>query len=394
MSMKRVALFLIVVAVVLVPAATAASSSHHRAIKVKLPLIPLQTAQLGAAGAALPVGYDSGTISNADAASQTVALVSPATFKKLGRLNGYLLDYGDPLTGDAGVTEIATSVEEYKTPADAKKGLAFWKKDDGKIATLSADPLTITAAKAALPAVGSGHYGYLVTYSTPGVNPFYSIEERLTDNRFVLEVYVSAGSAAAAQQLAPALAKKLVARLHSALAGHLKATAVKIPNPPANGGPPPDGPDLSTLIVQASDVGQNPIVNLLQGYNSAYPAISDYSMILTPAGPFDDLLQDISWYPTAAEATWSAAFAQAGLVGFFGLIQGVTVTPVDITAAGDNGIATIISAGSGQGGIGFVELTRGQAVDSVTVDSSTDVNASDVQSLATAMASRLDPGIP
>lgn len=74
----------LVAAAAVVPAAAASHKKHAR--HVRLSLVPLQTAQLGPAEASLPIGFDSGWVSNG---------LAPPSLKKLGRVNGYLLDYGD-----------------------------------------------------------------------------------------------------------------------------------------------------------------------------------------------------------------------------------------------------------------------------------------------------------
>jgi hypothetical protein len=85
-------------ALLLVPAASA-TRSHH----VRLAVVPLPKSAIGAAAASFPVAYDSGRISNAEAASHSPDATTK-TFKKLGRLDGYALEYGNAFTGDAGVT--------------------------------------------------------------------------------------------------------------------------------------------------------------------------------------------------------------------------------------------------------------------------------------------------
>src|SRR5207244_2027462 len=68
--------------------------------------------------------------SNADAASEATASVTAAQLTRLGRVSGYLLDYGNPFGGAAGVTEIQTAIERYRNAADARKGLDFWRRDE------------------------------------------------------------------------------------------------------------------------------------------------------------------------------------------------------------------------------------------------------------------------
>src|SRR2546423_6110021 len=133
MVIRRIRVFFVIVALaaaVFVPAASAS-----RAHRVKLSLVPLPKSALGAAGKSLALTHDSGVVSNALAAGKSSS-GTPSSFKKLGRVTGYDLTYGDPFRAGTGVTEIASGVEQYKTAADAKKGLAFWRKDDAQITSL------------------------------------------------------------------------------------------------------------------------------------------------------------------------------------------------------------------------------------------------------------------
>jgi hypothetical protein len=96
----------------------AASASHPHV--VKLSLVPLPKAAIGPAAASFSLAGDSGPVSNANAAAHT-SDATPKTFKKLGRLAGYGLEYGNAFTGaDEGVTAVRTSVELYKTASDAR----------------------------------------------------------------------------------------------------------------------------------------------------------------------------------------------------------------------------------------------------------------------------------
>src|SRR5436190_21150079 len=101
----------------------AASASHpHR---VKLALVPLPKSALGPAARTFSVAHDSGPGSNASAASHTHD-ATKATFKKIGRLNGYALEYGNAFTAAAGITDLRTTIAQYKSTAAARRALAFW----------------------------------------------------------------------------------------------------------------------------------------------------------------------------------------------------------------------------------------------------------------------------
>jgi hypothetical protein len=183
-------------AAVLVP--TASASSPHR---VKLPLVPLPKSALGGAGKSLALTHDSGVVSNALAAGKSSS-GTPRTFNNLGRITGYDLTYGDPFRGGTGVTEIASGVEQYNTAAGAKKGLAFWRKDDAQITSLEQYGISVALKAVKAPAVGTGRFGWGTTLTFPNGAPIASVDEQVADGKYVLDVSVTAGSVSAASRQA------------------------------------------------------------------------------------------------------------------------------------------------------------------------------------------------
>lgn len=384
-----VALFL---AAVLVPAAGAA---HKRKPHVDLRLLPLQET--------LPLQWqDSGFVTNQDASEFASGLVTPKQLKKLGRVLGYALDYGDPFTGGAGVNEIKTSVDEYNTARDTSRGLAFWHKHSARFSTfaLGGAGVTLTVKKLKPRRLGQGDFSYLIAEQNASASPIYFVDEQAREGRYILEVRVGAGSQSAAVADASSLARKLDARVRNAIAGRLHGSPVTIPDPP-DSGPPPGGPDLSNLVLQPSDVGQAKIQNLFQGYDTAPYAISDYGMLLSPAGPYDLLSQELSWYATPTEATQIAAYASPLAGGSF-TVSGsgtsnfsFTYTPVDVSSAGDNATAENVefnSSGLNFFFFSFLTLRKGQLVDSVTLFGENPPDQAALLSVAEATASRLDAG--
>jgi hypothetical protein len=396
---KNVVVLVLAGALLCAPAASAASAGHSA--NPRLDLLPLPQRTLGAEGASLALQWqDSGLVPNDDAASSANGNVVPKQLKTLGRVLGYALDYGDPFTGGAGVNEIKTAVEKYKTVADATRGFAFWRKDGAKASPKAEGAFTSTLARLRPRRVGQATFSYLSTEHASSLSPIYYLDERAREGRYLIEVRIGAGGESAAKQLAPRLARALDSRVRRAIAGHLQGPPVKIPLAPASG-PPPAGPDLSKLVVQPADVGQTQVQNLEQGYGSAPYAISDYGMFLGPAGPYDLLDQNLAWYPTATEAAQVAAYS-----GFFGGgFQVVSTgpltfvdTPVDVASAGNNATAEIVdvdSSGTPVFVFGLVRLRKEQLVDSVTLlAGEAAVGPTGLQSVAKAMATRLDAGFP
>ena len=377
-------------AAVLVPAASA--SSPHR---VKLPLVPLPKSALGVAGKPLALTHDSGVVSNAGAAGNSESGTT-AKFKNLGRVTGYDLTYGDPFSGGTGITQIASGIEQYKTAAGAKKGLAFWRKDDNaQVESLQQYGVGVTLKVVKVPRIGKGRFGYGTTFTFPNLAPTAGVDEQAVDGKYVLDVSVSGDSLSAASHLASKLLQTLDRRLQLAEKGRLRAKPVKL-LPPLKAGPPAGGPDLATLTLATSDLtGTATITD--QAYRVDSAALSAYVLDMKPAGQFQDLTQEIEWYATANEAMVITSLEQAIVGRELGAFLGVTptVTPVDLSSIGDNAKGEILqfSANGQSVYVGMVGLARGQASDFVLFTSASPLQASDVQSLAQAMATHLDAGV-
>jgi hypothetical protein len=303
------------IVVVAVPAASARSG-----VRVRLSVLPLPASSLGSAAKSLPLQLDSGVLTNKGLVNRFyfgagLPVTPNRSFaptgivpRKLGRISGYVLDYGLGASGGAGVTEVWTSVDEYKSSADARKALAFWQRGARGVGQWVGGGLSVRIKKEAVAAVGSGRFAFFVGYSDKNIAPLFGLDEQFTRGRYEADVSVWAGSAAAAKQLAPRLAKKLDARIRQALAGRLHANPVK---PPANPkpGPPPGGPDLAPLQLKTADLGGG-ATDVIQGYMPLYfsprGAVSGYYVNMGPAGPFFQLEQWIDWYPTANQASFTA----------------------------------------------------------------------------------------
>jgi hypothetical protein len=376
----------------------ATASAGHRA-RLELALVPLQTAQLGPKNASLALDYGSGSTSN-----EGFVFISSggASSNDINPIAGYALDYGDPFTGSTDVTEIRSSVEEYKTRGAAKKALASERFLDAvlKPLLLSSPFVHVTREKVKPIKVGQRRFGDLFTETAPNLNPIVMLDEQVAAGRFVLDLTVTAGSASAAERAAPHLLLVLHRRLQLLLGGHTVGGRAKLPPEPKDG-QAPGGPDLSTLILQPSDVGQSHAVNLFQGYSAAPPALSNFLMILEPAGTFDTLQQQIGWWPTATEATYGEIYAASNPFFGYGLGIGIarravrgggeTVTPVDLSSVDDPATGYLVT-GDGQSEA-FVTMTKGQAGESIMGASDGTLQVSDVLSLAQAAANRLDAGL-
>jgi hypothetical protein len=360
-------------AAVLVPVATAGGKQ-----RVNLALVPLPQKMLGPAARRFALARDSGPVSNAAAASHTPD-ASPATFKKLGRLGGYALEYGNAFTGATGLTDVRTSIEQYKTAADARKALAFWQKEDAELNKLDQAGFSVTNVPVQVPAVGkTKRFAYLTSYSASNIAPVSGLDEQIADGRFVLDVIVTAGAPATAEALAPKLAKKLDARLRLALRGRLHGKPVKLPTLEA--GPPRGGPDLSVLALRKTDLVGKATVN--KAYVVDPAAISDFSVFMLPAGQFDALDQEIEWYPVANEASFFADFQNAAALAAEG------TTAVDLSSLGDGAQGSVTESSSLS--TGLVVFSSGKLAEFIFLGSQGSIDTADVMSAAQAAANRID----
>jgi hypothetical protein len=228
------------------------------------------------------------------------------------------------------------------------------------------------------PATHTSHFAYLTSYSASNIAPVSGLDEQIADGPYVLDVIVTAGAAETAEALAPQLAQKLDARLRLARKGRLHAKAVKLPRQKV--GPPPGGPDLSVLALRKSDlVGKSSVT---KGYVADPGAISDYSVFMFPAGPFEALDQEIEWYPVPNEASFFADFENA-----ISLSQKGT-TPLDLSSLGD-GAQGSVTVGS-KFGQGQVFFSSGDLAEFIFMASNASINSNDVMSVAQAAANRID----
>jgi hypothetical protein len=366
------------IAAVLTPAAAGSTASS----RVKLAVVPLPQKVIGTVAKPLPLSYFSGPVSNAAAPGWTMGYASKGTFTKLGRVSGYVLEYGVASSGGTGVTQVLTSVEQYKSATAAKRGLAFWKKDDALYRQLNQGGFSVTNTALKTPKVGQARFAYLTSYSAANIVPLSTIDERFVEGKYVLGVQASAGTAATAKALAPTLAKKLDARLKLALKGRLHDKAVKL-NHPRPIGRAPDGPELSNLALTPSDMS-GPAKIQGQHYSRDLAAASWYSLYMEPAGQFDILFEDVYWYATTNEAAFRADWSNAAA------LTGHSSVALDLSSVGHDAQGVIAPSSYG-GGMAEFSLTVGRLDLVVTVgNEDRDIQISDLQNIAQTLAARLD----
>jgi hypothetical protein len=385
---RKIVLAAAFVAVVLVPLASASNLSQP-----KLAVLPLPKAQLGPVGRSLSLAADSGVDSNAHSASQATGNVSAKRLKRLGRVSGYLLDWGTPFSDSPGVSEIQTEVERYRTPAMARRGLGFWRKQELDVRALKAFGLSVSFKKVALAHVAHPYWAYLTIGRIHGLKPVYSLDAEMVDGAYLLDVSIAAGSPDPAKRLAPVIAQKLDRRFRLAQEGRLQAKPFRLPR--RKPGPPAHGPKPARLVLTRSDLGTQATIRHAGyvGTKNAFDeyAISAYDLVMAPAGSYVELEQEVSVAESTLEVKYYAALA-AGALGK-ALDASGNATPVDLSGVGDNAFGELVKVPAGGGNTAsgaVVVLSRGKFLDFVIGASADKLAAADVQSLAQKAAHRLD----
>jgi hypothetical protein len=398
----------VVCVAVLVPAASASKAAGRG--KANLALVPLQKAQLGKVAVSLSLAHDSGAVPKLPVGSNNPLLWTSSTetffsldsyfLQKLGWVGGYTLDYGDAFSGCSCVTEIRTSVQRFKAAAGAKKLLGWWQANDKSVVSDSALGLTVGAQRLLnVPAIGTHRFAYLTTYTPTRATPVQIVDERFTDGRYLLQVEIASGTTNNGRALASKLAKKLDKRLHLALAHRLHARAAKLPAH-LTAGPAPGGPDLSTLVLQQSDLapGSAEVHNPSYALDPFALALSDYQLAYEPAGKYDQSLsQEIQWYPTANEAAFRSAYEEVFNTALWAPFSDA-ITPVNLDSIrqGERGSILRVVQGDPTGATDYaavIAISRGRATDLVVAWSASPIRPSDVQTLAQSMATRLDASV-
>ena len=357
--------------------------------------LPLPNSVIGRVAKSLPLEPDSGVASNRGPVARgllltpTHSLAAPAAARGrvFGRIGGYVLDYGLGASGGAGVTEVWTSVDEYRARGGAKEGLAFWKSYD-RLPPPHDDTgmpaLTVVHKPEKVAAVGSRRFAFFVGFRAANIAPVFGLDEQFTEGRYEAEVLVWAGTGAAAKTLAPRLAAKLDARIRQAMRGKLHASPVKLPTQ-QKPGPPEGGPDLDPLALRTSDLnGQAMLLGhayLVDWFNPT--ALSDLELALSPAGPFGQIVQNIEWCPTANQASFMADLRTALD------LDSASVSQLDLAGVGD-GAEGVIASYANEAQLVF---TSGQLLETLNIASlpgGNKIQAADLKTLAQTVANHIN----
>lgn len=385
----RVLLVVVLAALWLAPFGSGASSPS-----VNMALVPVPKSALGAAGHSLPLARDSGVVPNALAASESSSGVTPERLKKLGRVGGYLVDYGNPFADSAGVREIQTEIDRYRSTADARTGLAFWRRDELDNTRLKKLGLDFSLEKLGLSGIPGPHWAYAGTAVIKGLTPVTGVDAELQDGRYLLDISVAAGSNAAAARLVPGIARKLDQRLKLALAGRLHGKPVSLARA-LKPGPPPHGPKPAALALHAADLGVARVVH--RGYSKPKDALdpnalSVYDLDMSPAGSYLVVSQELLVGASDLEAAYFGAIASSAVAAGLGKVG--KATPVSLTGIGDNARGELlqVTIGGQTAYVAVVVLSHGSYLDFVDAASASALTAADAHQLAQSTAKRLDRG--
>ena len=373
------------VAAVAVPSASAKSGP-----RVDLALLPLPASAIGPAAKSFQLQHDSGVLVGGGnlvnkiyvgnglptTPNRSFGPIGPV-FVKLGWRSAYALDYGIGSSGGAGVTEVRTSVDLYRSKADAKRGLAFWKSTDPLATAYRGAGLAIAVKSEKVAPVGGRRFAFLVGYSAPNISGLVGVDEQFTDGRYEADVTVWASTVPAATSLAPKLARMLDARIKQALAGRLHAKPVKLP-PKQRAAQWPGGPDLAPLALKPTDVGGQGGPSFLDNYFVGMDpfALSYFKVLMFNVGQFDAVGQDIEWFATANEASFMEDLYTASF-------------PTDSTEVSSVGDGARAASSSTNAAIYFA---CGPLLEFINLESETaaSINSSVVQKIAQTAAGYID----
>lgn len=230
-----------------------------------LPLMPLPQEELGSLAAGLEVDSGSGPQDNAEAAEDSFDPNDTAgSLAEAGRLAGYDLAYSDPqlvaLENGEGLTSIGSGLDLYSTSEQASAAFKKLIDDFTRLAGSEIESgVTLSSAeKFDVADLGDEAAGLRGTATFAGVTQ-YQTAVGFRTGRLVGSVYVAAADDVDHGAAMKALARKLEQRMRGVLEGTVTGEPVPLPEPVETGesgafGPPPGGPDLSTMALALDDL--------------------------------------------------------------------------------------------------------------------------------------------
>jgi hypothetical protein len=278
-----------------VVAATAAlvgcgGSSDHGPASAQLALMPLPKEAFGPAASKLTIDSSSGTATNVEASHADLdPAVTPAYLKRLGRLEGYSLDFSSvrAFTAGSGLVDAVSGVDLFASPAGAAKYVAKQLSEPGELerrrgvtgisyhgVSSFRIPLESGSATAVSGEIRLGGLSFWMTFSI------------FRRGSLVAEVALTHAHGLADDRVRiPGLTRALERRVGDGLAGRLRGRPVVLPSATrlALGGlgRPKGAPELADAVVGAADLAPATVVG--EGYARDPDAVAAYLRRLAPA---------------------------------------------------------------------------------------------------------------
>jgi hypothetical protein len=372
---------------------------------VELASMLLPRPALGAGAAGLPLTQDSGAVPNGKAAADANGHVTAAQLTELGRITGYSLDYGGAPAGGSGLSEAGSAVELYGTPAEARKGVAFWRKDELDLGYLRTVGFAISQRMSTAPGIGKPNFLESGIITLKGKAPLYSTTILFRLGRIVAGVSASASDAESAGRLALSLAHKLQARVRGVLSGKIAASASALRAKPKPG-PPAGGPKLDALAMTAADLGGGKVTS--QGYtlDTDLNPLSEYQRRFSPTGPFVIVSQQVALF----RSTTQASFELEAIADIFGSRQAMEkdgsgsgafsfYRPQAVAATGGDESRAVLAKARLSNGlmiyVGFVIVRVGATLEVISVGMpASDAHAkAELKAIATVASARARKGL-
>jgi hypothetical protein len=296
-------------------AGAGAAGGATAATPAQLALMPLPKSALPPAAASLPLDRQSGVVSNAAAAADAAGDVSAKRLARLGRVTGYSLDYADAglaaLVAGKGLLGIETSVDLYRDARAARAGLAFWRADEARFASLERSGVAIAFRPVAAPTVGDERWSYGGTVTVRGKPPIHGVVVAFRVGTLTADVTVTAADERTARAFVATLARRLEARIRGVLRGDVDGPATPLPARP-KAGPPPNGMDLAAMAVRPADLGGGKVQREGFELDTDLNPISAFSREIV-GSPFPAFRETVELFHSPLEAGFSVALLEATL---------------------------------------------------------------------------------
>jgi hypothetical protein len=186
---------------------------------------------------------------------------------RLGRLTGFELDYVDSgytaLDRGKGLLGIETSVDLYRNAKAARKGMAFWLKDEKTFAGLKPSGVKIAFKPVPAPKVGQERWSFAGALTVNGKPPIYGVDIVFRVGALIADVTVTSADPKSGRAIVKSLARKLETRIRQVLSGKVKGPPVQVPGK-VKAGPPSNGMDLTAMAIKPADIAGGKIER--QGY--------------------------------------------------------------------------------------------------------------------------------